>query len=176
MAVGDDALGAGGIVDVSTDLLTAFAGQNLESYLDDTHNNPSIQSIAKFAAGAGSVGGGVSPSGDYDEVMPGNTKGGNLQSAVDLQTGFKTMAGTINDHVGNMHTMAQQFQSDLRYVSTTLVNADDAAKITAHEMPVDLISDTPGGGGTGGSGTGGSGTGGSGSGTGGSGTGGSSTS
>lgn len=139
-----DALSAGKIVDISTDLLQAFATQNLGSFLTEVHGDPGAKSIAMFSAGVPSGGApGVTPSGQYNQVLPGNTKDGKLNSARDLQEGFHTLAGMLHKSAQDMQEKATQFQYDLKNCAAVIAKADDDAKLTADQMTADLANLSP---------------------------------
>ncbi|MBT0774249.1 hypothetical protein KIH74_35225 [Kineosporia sp. J2-2] len=130
-----DALAAGGIVKIDTDLLRDFASMNLQAFLDDVKASPAVKHLMLFAEGGA---GGESPNGAYNQVLAGNVEKGSLASAKKLQADFQKFAGLVNDGVVNLHDLAIQMQTDLNMVSTVLESSSDEAELTAAEMSEDL--------------------------------------
>jgi hypothetical protein len=135
--VGNDALAAGGIVEISSDMLKNFAKQNLGSFLDDVEDHPSVRALAMFASGSDGSSSGVSPSGHYSDVLGGNDES-QLQSAHDLKSKFTSLCGEIGTEVDTLLTTAEQFQSNLMMIDTMMTDADTDAKLTAETMRADL--------------------------------------
>lgn len=83
----NDALKAGGIVKISEDLLKEFANKNLESFIKDIAEEPSLQALSLFANGGSGASSGPMPSGSYDQLLPGNGQSGSSSSGSNSSTG-----------------------------------------------------------------------------------------
>jgi hypothetical protein len=131
----DDALSAGGIVKINTDLLKKFATMNLRAFLDDLENNADVDQMKSFSQGAGS-GPAYGPSRHFMAVLPGN--GTSLPSAGQLREGFHATAGYFTNTVKTLVDNAEKMRSDLMAASDTIDAAENEAGLTADQMRTDL--------------------------------------
>jgi len=131
----EDALAAGGIVKINTDLLKNFATMNLKGFLDDMDTNTHVDQMKSFSLGAGS-GPAFGPSRHFMAVLPGN--GAVLPSAGQLKEGFHATAGYFTTAVKNLVDNAEKMQADLLAASDMIDESENEAGLTAEQMRTDL--------------------------------------
>ena len=131
----EDALAAGGIVKINTDLLKNFATMNLKGFLDDMDTNTHVDQMKSFSQGAGS-GPAFGPSRHFMAVLPGN--GTVLPSAGQLKEGFHATAGYFTTAVKNLVDNAEKMQADLLAASDMIDESENEAGLTAEQMRTDL--------------------------------------
>jgi len=117
---------------VTDTYLKDFASHQIQNFLDDAAHNPAMTTLLEFASG---VGGGQTP-GNYDKILDGN--GNALPSAGQLQSAFKTLAGSLRTQVQGLTDTMSKTQRDLVMVDYYLKNGEDKASLTAEEMGQDL--------------------------------------
>lgn len=131
----EDALAAGGVVRIDTELLTNFAAMNLEAFLDELRASRQVQGISHYAEGGGN---GVSPNGSYSQMLPSNVAKGQLASGKRLQSDYQALAKLVSGKVDLLLTNARQMQKDLEMIAIVIGDAAADAEITAEQMQNDL--------------------------------------
>ncbi len=131
----EDALAAGGIVKINTDVLKNFASMNLKGFLDEFDDNVHVEQIKSFSQGA-SGGPTLSPSRHFVTLLPGNTS--QLGSAGKLQAGFQATSGYVMTTVNSLIDNAEKMQADLVAMADMIDEADNEAGLTAKQMQTGL--------------------------------------
>jgi hypothetical protein len=140
-----------GMVKLSSDIVQKFASGNLQDFLDALTDDKGVTALKNFSAGLPSgANSGQNSDGTFDEVMPGNPKGG-MAEALELTKDFQTLATTLHTTVGNLKSTIENMQADLANIAMEITNTDDNANITAAEFTSDLANVLSGGSTTGGS-------------------------